>query len=68
MKTLYHLEAGEVIFRKHKKRLAFDYTEMYTFYKKKYGINKREKVDMENYMQVRNCGLISIIFKEFFQV
>lgn len=31
-------------------------------------MNEREKIDKENYMQVGDCGLISIIFKEFAQV
>lgn len=33
-----------------------------------HGLNKREMVDVKNNMQVGGCGLISIIFKEFFRV
>lgn len=42
--------------------------EIYAFYMRKYGINKKGKVDTESCMQVSDCGLLSIIFKEFFQV
>lgn len=35
-------------------KLTFDYMEIYTFYMRIYGIDKTEKVDMENYMQVKD--------------
>lgn len=59
---------GKVFLRKLKKRLEFDYMKIYAFYMRKCGINNKEKVDTGSYMQVGDCGLISIIFKEFFQV
>lgn len=56
-KRLCNLEAGgREGFLKNGRtnKLTFDYIEIYAFYMRIYDINKTEKVDMKNYMQVKD--------------
>lgn len=67
-KVLVKWLSGESFLKKTEEKAGIWLYENLCILHEKIWYKQESKVDTESYMQVSDCGLISIIFKEFFQV